>query len=133
MFYTCDNSDKGTSLSLCFLRFRHLELSQHPRRISGHHDKVRDVLRHHTPRADRDASPDSHARKHDDVSSEPAVLPDLYGLSSFGPSGSVPQEGIQRMVSAIERAVWADECTCADINCARVYPSAAGVDINSFP
>lgn len=118
--------------STTLLGIGHLYLPDHPRRVSRHDDEVWNVFRYHAAGADCDPLPDGHARKHNDVAAKPAVLANLDGLSALGAPGPVSLEGIQRMVSAIERAVWANEGTRPNLDEACVYPSAASVDVDSF-
>lgn len=126
-----DSSDAGSTL-VCICGFRYVDLPNDPRRVSSHDDEVRDVLGHDASRTDRDALPDGHPRKHNDVPSKPTILAHLYRFPTLWPTGSVSDEGIQRMVPAIERAIRANEGTSPDFNGARIYPGAVGVDIDSF-
>lgn len=102
-------------------------------RVSGDGDEVRNVFGHNAAGPNGDALTDGDAGEHDAVAPEPTVGANFDGLSVLGTCGAVPQDGVQRMRSAVEGTVGADESPVTDLNSTRVDPHAVEVDVDILP
>lgn len=98
--------------------------------ITSNRDEFRHVLGHDAPCADSNASSNGDTRQNDAVAAEPAVRAYLDGLPILWSLSALPQDGIKRVRSTIERAIWADQSTIANLDGACVQPYAIEIDVH---
>lgn len=101
--------------------------------ITSNRDEFRHVLGHDAPCTDSGPSSNGDARQNNTVPTEPAVRAYLDRLPILWSLGPFPQVGIKRVRGTIERAIWADQSTIANLDGACVQPHAIEIDVHVLP
>lgn len=107
---------------------RYLDRPDHSRRVASNHSKRCHVFSDDTTSSDRRPVTNVYTRQDDDIASQPAIRPDVDGLSSLRPSSTFSNTWVKRVRSAEEAAVGTNQGTWSDGNFTCVDPCRIGVD-----
>ena len=89
-------------------------------------------LGHHAASSNGTSFTNRHARKNNDISSEPTIFADMNFLTRLGSERAIANGRVQRMSAAIKVNIRSKECTSSNCDKAGINENAVDVDEYAF-